>query len=101
MNVLELEGSRIAGTDIVLEVPAGAARVGVRPEDVRMGGAYRLPLLRTDFTGADLMLHVALGTQILVVRAEGKHAREVQGDIALGWEPSSLHWFDQHGLRIN
>jgi sn-glycerol 3-phosphate transport system ATP-binding protein len=101
MNVLELEGSRITGTDIVLQAPEGAVRVGIRPEDVRLGGTYRLPLLRTDFTGADLMLHVSAGSQELVVRAEGKHAREVQGEIALGWEPSSLHWFDQNGCRID
>ena len=101
MNVLELEGSRIAGTDIVLQAPEGAVRVGIRPEDVRLGGTHRLPLLRTDFTGADLMLHVGVGSQVLVVRAEGKHAREVQGEILLGWEPSSLHWFDQSGCRID
>jgi sn-glycerol 3-phosphate transport system ATP-binding protein len=101
MNVLELDGSRIAGTDIVLQAPAGATKVGIRPEDLRLGGPHRVPLLRTDFTGADLMLHVGVGTQVLVVRADGKHARDVQGEIALGWESSSLHWFDESGLRIN
>ena len=101
MNILELEGSRIAGTDVLLAAPPGARHVGLRPEDVRLGGVHRLPLLRTDFTGADLMLHAGLGSQQIVVRAEGKHARELQGDIALGWEPSSLHWFDEKGLRIH
>jgi hypothetical protein len=47
------------------------------------------------------MLHVGVGEQVLVVRAEGKHARDVQGEIALGWETSSLHWFDQSGCRIH
>lgn len=101
MNVLELDGVRIAGTQIVLQPPAGAVRVGIRPEDLRLGGSHQLPLIRTDFTGADLMLHVGVGAQSLVLRADGKHAREVQGEIALGWEPSSLHWFDQSGQRIN
>lgn len=100
MNILNLEGNRLAGTDIVLNVPPGATKVGLRPEDARLGGMYRFPLLRTDFTGADLMLHLAVGAQQLVVRAEGQHARDVQGDIALGWETSSLHWFDEQGLRV-
>lgn len=100
MNILDLEGSRIAGTDIGLDVPPGATKVGLRPEDVRLGGAHRFPLLRTDFTGADLMLHVGVGPQQIVVRADGKHARDVQGEIALGWETSNLHWFDEQGLRV-
>ncbi len=101
MNVLELEGSRIAGTHIELQAPSGATRVGIRPEDVHLGGDLHLPLLRTDFTGADLMLHVGVGQQSLVVRADGKYARDVQGEIALGWEASNLHWFDHDGHRIN
>ena len=101
MNVLELEGSRIAGTHIELQAPSGATRVGIRPEDVHLGGDLYLPLLRTDFTGADLMLHVGVGQQSLVVRADGKYARDVQGEIALGWEASNLHWFDHDGHRIN
>lgn len=101
MNILELEGPRIAGTDIVLHAPPGAHQVGLRPEDIHLGSGHRLPLLRTDFTGADLMLHVGIGSQQIVVRAEGKHARDVEGDIALSWEASNLHWFDKQGLRIN
>jgi ABC-type sugar transport system ATPase subunit len=101
MNILELEGPRIAGTDIVLYAPPGAHQVGLRPEDIHLGSGHRLPLLRTDFTGADLMLHVVIGSQQIVVRAEGKHARDVEGDIALSWEASNLHWFDKQGLRIN
>lgn len=101
MNVLELDGAYIAGTQILLQPPEGAVRVGIRPEDLRLGGGYKLPLIRTDFTGADLMLHVGVGDQILVVRAGGKHSREIQGEIALGWESSNLHWFDQSGQRIS
>ncbi len=101
MNVLEIKNSRIAGTEIVLQAPVGATRVGIRPEDVYLGGSHRLPLVGTDFTGADLMLHVDAGGQALVVRAQGKYGREVQGEIALGWESSNLHWFDESGCRID
>jgi ABC-type sugar transport system ATPase subunit len=54
----------------------------------------------TEFTGADLMLHARAGDQVIVVRAEGKHAQQLQQDIQLGWDVSSLHWFDKDGLRI-
>lgn len=100
MNMLEVKDGKIAGTDIALQAPAGATHVGVRPEDVRLGGAHRLSVDHTEFTGADLMLHARAGDQVIVVRAEGKHAQQLQRDIQLGWDVSSLHWFDKDGLRI-
>lgn len=100
MNMLELTQGKIAGTEISLNAPAGATHVGIRPEDVRLGGQYRLPVDHTEFTGADLMLHAKAGQQLIVVRAEGKHAQQVHGEIQLGWEEASLHWFGQDGLRI-
>jgi sn-glycerol 3-phosphate transport system ATP-binding protein len=100
MNMLELAQGKIAGTEISLSAPAGATHVGIRPEDVRLGGQYRLPVDHREFTGADLMLHAKAGPQLIVVRAEGKHAQQVHGEIQLGWEEASLHWFGQDGLRI-
>lgn len=100
MNILKLEASRIAGTQIVLDAPPQAVSVGIRPEDIQLGGPYSLSVSHTEFTGADLMLHAQAGGQTIVVRAEGSHAARAQSQISLGWDASKLHWFDESGLRI-
>jgi len=116
MNILELEqgriagssaggmvGSseeRIAGSNIAVSAPAGAVRLGLRPEDVVLGTGLSFVVEKTEFTGADLLLHARVGSQILAVRAQGKHALAVQGEVQLSWNPSNLHWFDAHGRRI-
>ena len=100
MNILELEQGRIAGSSLEVAAPAGAVRLGLRPEDVVLGKGARFTVEKTEFTGADLLLHARVGSQILAVRAQGKHALAVQGEVQLSWNPSNLHWFDEHGRRI-
>jgi len=100
MNILKLEAGRIAGTDIVLDPPQRAVSVGIRPEDVHLGGPHRLAVSHTEFTGADLLLHVQAGKQLIVARADGSQAVSANAMISLGWERSRLHWFDKNGLRI-
>ena len=100
MNILKLEAGCIAGTEILLDAPAQAVSVGIRPEDIQLGGPYSLSVSHTEFTGADLMLHALAGEQTIVVRAEGSHRARAQSQINLGWDASRLHWFDERGLRI-
>jgi sn-glycerol 3-phosphate transport system ATP-binding protein len=116
MNILELDqeriaGSRvggivgggerrIAGSSVSVTPPAGAVRLGLRPEDVILGVGPSFTVEKTEFTGADLLLHARVGSQILAVRAQGKHALAVQGEVQLSWNPSNLHWFDANGRRI-
>ena len=100
MNILELEQGCIAGSSVVVAPPAGAVRVGLRPEDIVLGTGPSFTVEKTEFTGADLLLHARVGSQILAVRAQGKHAMAVQGEVQLSWNPANLHWFDEHGRRI-
>lgn len=100
MNILKLDGKRIAGTSIGLEAPAAAVSVGIRPEDIHLGGPYEMYVSHTEFTGADLLLHAKAGEQLLAVRAAGKHVLNEQSQVFLGWDTSNLHWFDANGLRI-
>ena len=100
MNILELEQGRIAGSSVAVTPPARAVRLGLRPEDIVLGSGPSFVVEKTEFTGADLLLHARVGSQILAVRAQGKHALAVQGEVQLSWNPSSLHWFDAHGRRI-
>lgn len=100
MNILKLDGNRIAGTQIVLSPPVGAVSVGLRPEDIRLGGPHEMFVSHTEFTGADLLLHARAGEQLLAVRADGKHVLNDQSQVYLGWDPAHLHWFDAAGFRI-
>ena len=100
MNILTLDHGRIAGTDIVLDVPHGAVSVGIRPEDIRLGGPNKLFVSHTEFTGADLMLHVKAGAQLIAIRAQGSRLVDAHLQIDFGWDISSLHWFDDKGLRV-
>ena len=100
MNVLELEQGRIAGSSVAVTPPAGAVRLGLRPEDIVLGSGPSFVVEKTEFTGADLLLHARVGSQMLAVRAQGKHALAVQGEVQLSWNPLNLHWFDEHGRRI-
>jgi sn-glycerol 3-phosphate transport system ATP-binding protein len=100
MNILELEHGRIAGSSVAVTPPAGAVRLGLRPEDIVLGSGPSFVVEKTEFTGADLLLHARVGSQMLAVRAQGKHALAVQGEVQLSWNPLNLHWFDEHGRRI-
>jgi len=100
MNTLELEHGRIAGSSVAVTPPAGAVRLGLRPEDIVLGSGPSFVVEKTEFTGADLLLHARVGSQMLAVRAQGKHALAVQGEVQLSWNPLNLHWFDEHGRRI-
>jgi sn-glycerol 3-phosphate transport system ATP-binding protein len=94
-RVVLLNGGRVAVTP-----PAGAVRLGLRPEDIVLGSGPSFVVEKTEFTGADLLLHARVGSQMLAVRAQGKHALAVQGEVQLSWNPANLHWFDEHGRRI-
>ena len=100
MNILELEQGRIAGSSVAVTPPAGAVRLGLRPEDIVLGSGPSFVVEKTEFTGADLLLHARVGSQMLAVRAQGKHALAVQGEVQLSWNPLNLLWFDEHGRRI-
>ena len=100
MNILELEQGRIAGSSVAVTPPAGAVRLGLRPEDIVLGSGPSFVVEKTEFTGADLLLHARVGSHMLAVRAQGKHALAVQGEVQLSWNPLNLHWFDEHGRRI-
>jgi len=100
MNLLELEQGCLAGSNFAVAAPEGAVRMGLRPEDIHLGSGHRMPVEKTEFTGADLLLHVRAGSQLIAVRAEGKQAQAVRGEVHLSWSAENLHWFDKQGLRL-
>ena len=99
MNLLRIDGDRVAGSD----VPAGrpAHWLGVRPESVTLGGRVPARVRSIEYLGADLILHCAVGSETLTVRTGGQAELAAGSDVLLDWAPASLHHFDSQGLRLS
>jgi multiple sugar transport system ATP-binding protein len=84
---------------------AGAARLGVRPENLVIGdkpGAWPLVVTYVEKLGADTIVHAdggALGT--VIVRAEGTYPATRGQTIHVTPQPEHIHLFDAEGRRIN
>jgi sn-glycerol 3-phosphate transport system ATP-binding protein len=107
MNLLALEGERIAGSD----VPAGRASgrtpsdrpaqtLGVRPEDVSLGGRVPATVRHVEYLGADLILHCAIGSELMNVRTSGQAELAAGSQVMLDWPAASAHHFDAAGQRL-
>ena len=100
MNLLQLDGARIAGS----EVDAGvrAAQLGLRPESIRLADAGAPATVQgSEYLGADLVLRCAIGSQSLLVRAEGRTDIEPGRRVRLHWRPQDAHGFDADGRRLH
>jgi sn-glycerol 3-phosphate transport system ATP-binding protein len=98
MNLLRLEGDRIAGS----EVPAGrpAHWLGVRPEAVRLGGRVPAAVRSIEYLGADLILHCAVGSETLTVRTGGQADLAPGSQVLLEWAAADAHHFGAEGRRL-
>jgi sn-glycerol 3-phosphate transport system ATP-binding protein len=98
MNLLRLDGDRIAGSD----VPAGRAAhwLGIRPEEVALGAGVRAAVRGIEYLGADLILHCAVGSETLTVRTGGKADLAAGSEVMLQWPPPHAHHFDADGQRL-
>jgi sn-glycerol 3-phosphate transport system ATP-binding protein len=111
MNLLNLEGGRIAGSD----VPAGPApghppgsppsdrlaqTLGVRPEDVSLGGRVPATVRNVEYLGADLILHCVIGSELMNVRTSGQAELAAGSQVMLDWPAASAHHFDAAGQRL-
>jgi sn-glycerol 3-phosphate transport system ATP-binding protein len=97
MNLVRLDGDRIAGSDIRVSRPAHT--LGVRPESVHLGGEVSATVRSFEYLGADLVLRCAVGSEQITVRAEGRTDVAEGAGIRLGWRPEDEHYFDARGLR--
>ncbi|WP_332826497.1 ABC transporter ATP-binding protein [Ramlibacter sp.] len=98
MNLLRLEGDRIAGSD----VPAGrpAHWLGMRPEAVTLGGRVPATVRSIEYLGADLIAHCAVGSETLTVRTTGQADLAAGSQVGLDWPPAGAHHFDAEGRRL-
>lgn len=99
MNLLRVADGRIAGS----EVPAGrpADWLGVRPEQVTLGGRVPARVRSVEYLGADLILHCGVGSESLTVRTGGQAELATGSEVRLDWPEAALHYFDAEGRRIS
>ncbi len=99
MNLLQLEGGCIAGSDVSSGV--NAAQLGLRPENIQLGSeGIAATVQGSEYLGADLVLRCAIGNQSLRVRADGQTDIAPGQPVRLRWLPGDAHAFDGEGRRI-
>jgi sn-glycerol 3-phosphate transport system ATP-binding protein len=100
MNILTLDpqkgGGAIAGTDLpILPEAANEILLGIRPEDVRLGGdGMPARVQSVEFLGADTVVTCLLGGQTLTARVPGKASLAPGAAIQVGWRAEHTHFFD-------
>jgi len=99
MNLLALEGGRIAGSDVEIGLPA--ATLGIRPESVTLHEDGFPAMVRSaEYLGADLVLQCTVGSETLLVRTAGHHHVKADTPVRLGWAQEDAHGFDEAGQRV-
>ena len=97
MNMLELSGQALDQ----LNAPAGAAWLGLRPEDIRTDGRISASIESLEYLGADLVLRCRVAGQPLMVRTNGQLNLASGQTIGLGWNDDAMHFFDHQGQRLS
>ncbi|MFE1571642.1 ABC transporter ATP-binding protein [Comamonas odontotermitis] len=101
MNLLKLDDGAIAGSDVRLAAPLGAAWLGLRPEAVALGqGGVSAQLAGQEYLGADVVLRCAIGSEQITVRAPGQHHNSTGQAMPLAWQVEDMHFFDAEGRRM-
>jgi sn-glycerol 3-phosphate transport system ATP-binding protein len=102
MNLLKLDGGRIAGSDVGTGVQGvQGAQLGLRPENIQLGSSGVAATVQgSEYLGADLVLRCSIGTQSLLVRADGQTDMAPGQPVWLRWSPGDAHAFDGQGRRI-
>jgi len=100
MNLVALQGDRIAGSDVAAGL--SAATLGVRPESIRVQHeGVPATVQDVEYLGADLVLRCGVGTQTLLVRAAGQHQAKAGDAVRLHWHAHDAHGFDAAGRRVH
>jgi sn-glycerol 3-phosphate transport system ATP-binding protein len=100
MNLLQLDGGRIAGSQA--DAGVQAAQLGLRPESIRLGDdGIGATVQGSEYLGADLVLRCAIGSQSLLVRADGQTDIAPGQVIQLRWSADDAHGFDSAGRRVH
>ncbi len=98
MNLLHLQNGFIAGSEVAVAGPGN--QLGIRPESVTLQGPVPAIVESLEYLGADLVLHCAVGSESITVRAGGKTDLVAGDQVVLGWPEQDEHYFDSAGRRV-
>ena len=102
MNLVALQAGRIAGSTVDAGLPAGASALGIRPESIRLEPeGWPAVVQGSEYLGADLVLRCAIGSEVLLVRADGQRHCPIGEQVGLHWSRADAHGFDAGGRRID
>jgi len=84
--------------------PGGRARgtlaIGIRPEAAHLAAdGVPATVAAVEYLGADTLLDTRIGDQPFIVRVSGRANPSPGENVAVRWEPSVVHWFDQSSQR--
>ena len=101
MNLLPLDAALPATALVASGAPPGAARCGLRPEDLRLGAeGLEAEVTLVERLGSETLVHLRLGAQLLVVRAAGQAAFTHGAHVRVTAARERRHWFDAAGQRL-
>ena len=116
MNLLAVEAGHIRGSAVSVhhhanhhdaasgsvphKMPPEVAWIGLRPEDVHLGGKIAALVKSTEYLGADLLVRCAIGSEQLSLRVDGKQSIAAGETIRIGWATENAHYFDAHDTRL-
>jgi sn-glycerol 3-phosphate transport system ATP-binding protein len=108
MNLMTLD--RVAGAHVVAGTgepaiggaPDDAARLGVRPEHIRLAGRGHAAIVQSvEYFGADSIVTCAVGASAGVAVRQTGHAAVAAGQrVCLDWPMQHQHFFDAHGKAL-
>jgi sn-glycerol 3-phosphate transport system ATP-binding protein len=108
MNLMTLD--RVAGAHVVAGTgepaiggaPDDAARLGVRPEHIRLAGQGHAAIVQSvEYFGADSIVTCAVGASAGVAVRQTGHAAVAAGQrVCLDWPMQHQHFFDAHGKAL-
>jgi sn-glycerol 3-phosphate transport system ATP-binding protein len=84
--------------------PNGRARdtlaIGIRPEAVQVAeDGVTATVAAVEYLGADTLLDTRVGDQPFIVRISGRASASPGESVAIRWDASAVHWFDQSSQR--
>jgi len=90
--------------ETLVPTPNGRIRdtlaIGVRPESAQLAaGGVAATVAAVEYLGADTLLDTRIGDQPFTVRVAGRASATAGENVAVRWEPSAVHWFDQSSQR--
>ncbi|HET7634596.1 MAG TPA: ABC transporter ATP-binding protein [Burkholderiales bacterium] len=96
MNIIDPSHIPAAAAHALATGTDDGALVGVRPEDITIvpGSSVMAQVTAIEYLGADSIIACVLGTEPIVVRAQGRVELAVGAEIRLAWPPQAVHRFD-------